>query len=381
MDWLQLLLIIIVVICSLLLLYIYELKKKNKPCDKMPLTQDIFLENLVLPYFHKTDALYYNKAFQKAFGMRAKEVALELISLPKQESPILELVFDNGIKKNVQIFFTPLLDAQQHTIAYSGILVDVSTFLRHKETLMLQKERMEFALDALQSGIWDWDMQKESVFFSRRARTILGYGEDEQTLPNLSSWLNLVHSKDIALVHETIAKYLDHKLPSFHVEHRIRDSEPLRWIRVQGEAFFNDANKAIRMVGTFNDITQEKKEQEQMHQENALFHSFFESLPSIAFIKNRTGNYLYLNTAYQQFIGFQPWYLKTARDLFDAQTAQQIDQSDRLALYEGVIEHTIHLTTITRTKETKVVYKFPIQNSQGEKLLCGFSTTINKSLY
>ena len=367
-------------LCFILLAYIWYLKK-DKIGKKNSLQNDLFLDNLSLPYFYKTDLLYYNKAFKNAFGIRAKEVISELMTYPKNESSIFELTFDNGIKKSVQLFFTPLLDSDKHPIGHSGILVDVSTFLRNKQTLVLKKERMEFALDALEAGTWDWDIEKENFFFSKQSRMILGYDEDEKIIPNLSSWLNLVHPKDIASVNEALATHLNHTTSLFCIEHRIRNSEPLQWVRVQGKAFFNHAGKATRMIGTFIDITNIKNEEEMKTQENDLFHAFFEHLPSMAFIKNKTGNYLYLNTAYQQFIGFKPWHMKTAHELFDAKTAKQIGESDRLALYEGIWEHSIDFKTPMGEKETKIMYKFPIQNNQGEKLLCGFSVTINKSLY
>ena len=66
----------------------------------------------------------------------------------------------------------------------------------------------------------------------------MSYAEDDRPT-SLSSWLNLVHSKDMALVNEELKKHLDKENEFFFVEHRLRDTNPLRWITVRGQALFD----------------------------------------------------------------------------------------------------------------------------------------------
>jgi two-component system, NarL family, sensor histidine kinase UhpB len=202
----------------------------------------------------------------------------------------------------------------------------------------------------------------------------MGYeAKDHPT--TLSSWLNLVHSKDMALVNERLKAHLDGKSDLFVVDHRIRQSEPLRWVNVRGKVIVGKNEQPIRMVGTMRDISERKEDEVKERFEHERFIAFVEHIPALSFIKNAQGSYVYMNQAYQKFLGFKTWKNKTAMSLFNEKTASDIAETDRLSLYEGVIEHNIMLPTSEGLVNHFHLYKFVI-DEENEKLLCGFC--INK---
>lgn len=368
------------IFASLCLYFYIRLQKEH--CLKQSSPSDPFeniFNTLSPPIFYKKGSTYgANKAFHRAFGDFAKEAFEHLDTLPKYGQHTLELTFDNGISKSVHIYCSALHAKDNTLLGHTGVLFDTSELNKNKEKLLLQKERLELAVEGSGDGVWDWDIKKETLFFSKTWKQIMGYDEDDR--PNmLSSWLNLVHSKDMAMVNEQLKNHLDGKSEFFLVEHRLRDTNPLRWITVRGQAYFDKHHKPFRMSGTIHDITSRKASEEKEHQQLALFVSFFEHLPAIAFIKNSAGEYLYLNSFYQHYIGFKTWHRKTAHELFDAQTAEAILESDRLATYEGITEHTIYLPLEEGTREPFKLFKFVIETNENEKLLCGFGVLINKS--
>lgn len=349
--------------------------KKSSPSSPF---EDIF-NTLAPPIFYKKGSTYAaNKTFHRAFGSFAKEAFERLDTLPKYGQHTLELTFDNGVSKSVLIYCSPLHAKDNTLLGHTGVLFDTSELNKNKENLLFQKERLEMAIESSGDGVWDWDMKNDTLFFSKTWKQIMGYDEDDR--PNmLSSWLNLVHSKDMAMVNEQLKSHLDGKSEFFFVEHRLRDTNPLRWITVRGQAYFDKHHKPFRMSGTIRNITARKVSEEKERQQLALFVSFFEHLPAIAFIKNSAGEYLYINSFYQRYLGFKTWNRKTAHELFDTQTAEAILESDRLATYEGVTEHTIHLPREEGVLEAFKLFKFIIETDENEKLLCGFGVMINKS--
>jgi len=362
-------------ICFALLLRLQKVKKHKSTPKESPL-ENVF-NALHAPIFYKKGAKFEaNKAFYRAFGPFTKEAFSHLDTLPKHGQHTLELTFDNGIRKSVHIHCAPLLDAEQTPIGTTGVVFDSSELNRSKEHLLAQKERMERAIEGSGDGIWDWDMTRETLFFSKIWKQIMGYEEDDNPT-SLSSWLNLVHPKDMALVNEKLASHLDAKSDYLFVEHRLRDTEPLRWITVRGKAIFDKRGKPLRLTGTIRDITERKSAEAKLAGQQALFLSFFENLPAIAFIKNTKGHYIYLNHSYQKYIGFRAWQGKTALELFAPDVAEMIIESDRLAIYEGMGEQTVILSNEEGKEERFKTYKFVIENDEGEKCLCGFG--INKS--
>ena len=362
----------------LVLSLLFLIKRLKTPKTASYSLETTILHSLPIPCVYKTQTLQCNKAFTNAFGTQAKSTLATIDGLPKKGCHMVELIFDNGISKSVQLLYAPLFDEEKNPLGYSVVIVDISALQKSKEHLLVQKERMELSLEALNAGLWDWNVQTEHLFFSKQWRTTMGYRDEDR--PNtLLAWLNLVHPKDMAIVNERLSALLEKKSDTLYIEHRLRNSDPIRWVEVHAKTLLNASHKPSRVVGTLTDITERKKVHENEQQQFALFRSFFDHFPSIAFIKTIKGKYLYINLSYQRFLGFASWQGKSASDLFDARSAQHISESERLAYYEGVLEHTLELIWHLGVRESWHIYKFPIETTDGEKVLCGFSTMINKS--
>lgn len=336
-----------------------------------------FINTIPIPLYIKTEAGFSsNKAFAKAFGTFSKEAYDALSLLPRNCEQTISLTYDNRISKNAHSFNATLLDSEKNIRGFAGALFDVTPLMKSKELVLSQKERLDLALEGSGDGVWDWDVKKETFFFSKQWKSIMGYDEDDRPC-TLEAWLNLVHPKDMATVNSKIASLLQGQNELLFVEHRLRNSEPLRWIAVRGKVIYDRREQPKRIVGTIRDITARKLSEEKEHTQLSLFLSYFEHLPAIAFIKDEKGKYLYMNNAYQRFIGFKTWQGKNALELFDATTAQAIEESDRMALYEGKTEHQLCLPTLEGLSENLTLYKFPIDNESNQKFLCGFGVVIN----
>jgi len=365
--------IALLLIISLTLFFrLQKLQSKTNTSQRSALDEEEIFQTLPLPIIYKKNGHWQtNKAFSHAFGAMSKDNSELLSMLPKCGEHTCELQFDNGIIKPTLIYTAPLLGASGDFVA---IVVDISHLQKSKALLLQQKERLELALEGCNEALWDWDMKSESVFYSQKWKQLMGY-ETTETPSTLSSWLNLVHSKDMALVNERLKAHLDGKSDYFEVDHRIRQSDPLQWVKVRGKAIRGKNEQPFRMVGTIRNVTVDKAEEMKERFEHERFIAFVEHIPALSFIKSTHGNYLYINQAYQQFLGFKTWKNKTAKDLFDAHTAEKIAEMDRLSLYEGLTQHEITLPTSEGLKSNFSLHQFIIEE-EGEKLLCGIC--INK---
>jgi PAS domain S-box-containing protein len=338
--------------------------------------EDVF-NAIPIPLFYKKDSIESgNKAFNHAFGPYKKELFERVQTLPKNNEQSIELTYDNHIKKQSLILSAPLHDAHNTILGFSGAIWDIHAWNKGKETLLIQKERLELALEGSLEGLFDWDMEKDTFFYSPRWKQIMGY-EAHDTPTSLSSWLNLVHPKDMAHVNETLARHLNENENAFFVEHRIRDTEPLIWVAVRARVIFGNNAKALRMTGTIRDISMRKKDEEKLRVYKDLFVSFVDHLPTLAYIKDAQGRFIYINNFFQKFLGFKSWQAKNAYELFDVLTADTMSECDRLSLYEGKIIQDLNIPTEEGTVAPFHMHTFLIENEEGQKLLCGVG--INKS--
>jgi diguanylate cyclase (GGDEF)-like protein/PAS domain S-box-containing protein len=117
------------------------------------------------------------------------------------------------------------------------------------------EERFMLAVTGSKDGIWDWDLRTDSIFFSGRWKSMLGYEEDEiGSTPD--EWLKRIHPEDLAQVQSSISAHLEGLDPHFESEHRVlhRDGT-YRWMLSRALAIRDAQGKAYRMAGSQADIT------------------------------------------------------------------------------------------------------------------------------
>lgn len=377
--------VVLVVLCLLLIasnVFLFlHLKKQQQHIQTIKADNALFEEffnTLPLPLFfqNKNGDNIGNKAFTHAFGHFAKTTFETLSALPRKSEQYLDLKFDNDIEKSVMVRGIHLFDAAKNALGFGGFIFDMSDINKSKELLLAQKQRLDFAIESSQEGIWDWDITDDNLFYSPKWKSIMGYEVNEK-LTNTSAWLNIVHHKDMAMVNEILKLHVDGGNASFDIEHRIRNTEPLKWVNVCGKVIFGKDNKVLRIVGTIRDISARKRDEEDEKKYKDKLATFLDSFPGLVFIKDSQGKYIYMNSFYQKYIDFRAWTHKTPQEIFDFETAEKISNSDRLAMYEGIMEHEIAIPNEEGLSKFFQLYKFPVTVEGNEKLLCGFG--INKS--
>ncbi len=121
------------------------------------------------------------------------------------------------------------------------------------------KERMELALIGSKTSVLDWDFTDDSFYISPSWKEMLGFTDDE--LPNsLHTWTDRVHRDDKKIVLSLLKMNKAKKLKYFENSQRLRHKDG-HWIWILGRAqiLYDESGKAIRMIGTHTDITEDKE--------------------------------------------------------------------------------------------------------------------------
>lgn len=139
-----------------------------------------------------------------------------------------------------------------------------------------EREKMEKALKRNQKslaeaqrvahlGNWNWDITTNELYWSDEIYRIFGL-KPQEFGATYDAFLNLVHPDDRGLVKTSVNEALNNKKP-YSIDHRIvlPDGKE-RIVHEHAEAFFNKSGKAIRMIGTVQDITERKQAEEKLSQ-------------------------------------------------------------------------------------------------------------------
>lgn len=374
-------LLILFCIIVVLLLRISKLKKELSIL-KDDLLEVAFIKNafhsLSLPVYYKDKNgkfLASNKTFDREFGNFKKD-AIEKLSFVKSPSTCeLTLTYDNAIEKVTSILSTSFLDEQNNILGSVSILINIDAQKAEKRQLIEQKNRLHLALENSQEGYFEWDIDKDKAIYSSLWKKIMGYNPEDDEPTNVSSWLNLVHSLDLAKTNEKIKEHLDARSDFLEIEHRVKIAQENFWVNVRAKAVFDSQNHPKKLVGTIRDITHIKQSEGAIIAEKNLFTSFMDDLPILTFIKNAQGKYLYINNAYQKFLGFRDWRGKTLEEIYPEKISSSIKNSDREAIYEGINSHEELIPDATGEIKRIKTFKFLIER-QGEVLLCGSGTDV-----
>lgn len=156
--------------------------------------------------------------------------------------------------------------AQGHVDGVVLTLVDITSLKKTAEELRLSEERFDLAVKGSNEGIWDWsDVNQESMWCSDRLYELIGLNREE-TQMTFSLWTELIHPEDRDEAMQCLSTHLEHN-ERYDLEYRLEcGSGDYRWFHVCGEAVRDENNQAIRMAGSLEDISESRKDREDVQE-------------------------------------------------------------------------------------------------------------------
>lgn len=125
--------------------------------------------------------------------------------------------------------------------------------------LRLSEERFELALRASHDGLWDWDLNTNSAFYSSRWKSMLGYRDDELANER-ETWRHLIDPEDLGKVETLVQECVAEQRPGFAVEFRMRHKDG-HWVDILSRAILvrDGLGHPKRLVGTHMDVSERRQ--------------------------------------------------------------------------------------------------------------------------
>jgi len=264
--------------------------------------------------------LYVSKNSNAKFGRKGSDLvgkSVEEIMLFSENTPLIseqirsvfrlqkqresDFLLQNGEKhKWWNLCYIPDNHPSESDKSVLIILKNINRYKLIEEKLFESEQRYQMATEAADLGIWDYIVDTGTTFFSRRWKSMLGYYPDEID-DELSVWENLLHLEDRDRMINYMNTFIESDLRLYEAEFRMRHKNGhYLWIRSRATALRGENGKAIRLLGTHRDITEEKKsisEFKKLHQ--AIIQS-----PISVIITDKEGNIEFFNPAFCKISGW-----------------------------------------------------------------------------
>ena len=166
----------------------------------------------------------------------------------------------------------------------------------------IRQERLVVALEATNTGLWEWDPTTREMYFSPTYFTMLGWEPDEFPA-NQETWMSMVHPDDLP---ETYAFFHDiANTPNdiaFSHEYRLRTKQgSWRWLLVRGKIVRRDEQgRVCRVAGVYIDINKRKEEERRLQMAMQALDTTRECVYWI----DQDGHILYVNPATELELGY-----------------------------------------------------------------------------
>ncbi len=135
-------------------------------------------------------------------------------------------------------------------------------------------ERLDLALQATDTAIWDWDIEKKLMWNSRGIGRLSGRGDVEFTQhfdldDDANPWVQRLHPDDRDAVVHSVRDHLEKDTP-LEAEYRYRaGDDQYVWLRSVGRVIRAPDGRPIRMVGSDSDITARKEAEAVLRERDA----------------------------------------------------------------------------------------------------------------
>ena len=176
------------------------------------------------------------------------------------------------------------------------------TILKQKKLVEKHKERLELALIGNSDGVWDWDLENNSIYFSKRFKEIVGY-KNSEFANTLNDWKKIIHKEDIKDTFEGIEKNINKETDYFEGIFRMQHKNS-NWIWVLARAKTQyKKGKALRIIGTLTDISEDRELQFKHSQQSQII----EQIQDLVVVIDLEGIIISWNRGAEMLLGYKPF--------------------------------------------------------------------------
>jgi len=172
----------------------------------------------------------------------------------------------NGTEFPMLMSGTVINDVENNVQYIATSALDMTDYFKAEKQIKEQETRYSSIIELSNTGAWEYDIERNSVWCSKGYFSMLGYDVSEFDLDTTNNidqvWVKLINASDRIKAQESFSAYLKNEKPglyenTFRMKHK--DGHDI-WIWSRGQRLKNeDGSFSNRVLGTHIDISDQKK--------------------------------------------------------------------------------------------------------------------------
>ena len=259
----------------------------------------------------------------------------------------------------------------------------------HKETeraLRASEERYRAIFANAPVGIDVADPDGRLTSVNGSLCEMLGYTEEELLG---RSFRDITFPQDLEPWNKNFEALVQRRIPAYDLTKRyLRKDGEVITVRILTAPLLEQDSNDASVICVIEDITERervgkalKESQRKLRERDELFQAFMDYSPVVAFVKDEVGRYVYINKPWEKAFGRESSEVlgKTMQEVWPLESALLLRETDEVVLASNKpLEYVRFLTDPTGKDIHLWVYKFPISDSDGNRLLGGLALDITK---
>lgn len=158
----------------------------------------------------------------------------------------------------------PVFDTAEEIASVVVCFTDCSELVATQRALEHSQQRLQLVLRGLNDGYWDWDLDRQTLFYSERWWDMLGYASGTCS-DDAEAWQRLLDPDDRERVSGFLADLLAGQEVSYAIEFRLRhrDGHPVP-VLSRGFVLRDAGGRALRISGANTDLSERKRLERQL---------------------------------------------------------------------------------------------------------------------
>ncbi|MDF0552532.1 PAS domain-containing protein [Kamptonema sp. UHCC 0994] len=166
----------------------------------------------------------------------------------------------------LDVRIVPFFDKQGKPFQYLAIAFDITSIKLANSSLQQNEERLRLALEAANTGIWDWNILTNQLIWYHNTEQLLGLSLGTFQ-GSCEAFLEYVYQEDREFARQTINLAVQEKKTCEFDFRVIWTNGSIHWMVLKTQLHSDKNGQPLRMVGTTMDITKRKAAEIALYQQ------------------------------------------------------------------------------------------------------------------